>query len=186
MLPYRLFARGSLAFAALGWSFCGAPASAATIAGKVASSSIVWISGPIARTPVQEMRNVDKTFVPELLVVPLGGTVRFPNDDPFFHSIYSGSDADPFDIGFYETGPGKDVTFNRTGILEVRCHIHASMRATIVVVDGPFLRVDGAFSFANVASGVATISAWNAVNGLRRERVRVRKGPSLVSLPRAL
>lgn len=158
------------------------PAAAATVAGNVVSASVVWISGVAPRVPVQEMRNVNKTFLPELVVVPVGGTVRFPNDDPFFHSIYSGSDVDPFDIGFYETGPGKDVTFDRVGILDVRCHIHALMRGTIVVVDGPYLNVDGAFSFEGVRSGMATISAWNVATGLRSVRVRVGKRDTLVRL----
>ncbi len=158
---------------------------AATVTGSVSSASIVWIAGPIPKTPVQEMRNSNKTFVPELIVVPIGGTIRFPNDDPFFHSIYSGSDADPFDIGFYEMGPGKDVTFDRAGILDVRCHIHASMHATIVVVDGPYLRTEGAFSFGNVAPGEITLSAWNAADGLRTQRVRVKKGTAAVALPQS-
>ncbi|GAC1299947.1 MAG: hypothetical protein NVSMB19_05470 [Vulcanimicrobiaceae bacterium] len=167
-------------------ALAAAPARAATVSGAVTSSSIVWIAGPIGRIPLQEMRNVRKTFAPELIVVPVGGTIRFPNDDPFFHSIYSGSDADPFDIGFYETGPGKDVTFEHPGVLEIRCHIHASMHGTIVVVDGPFVRADGAFSFGKVAPGYTTVSAWNAVDGTRTQRVRVTKGSARVTLPREL
>lgn len=132
------------------------------------------------------MRNVNKTFSPELIVVPVGGTVRFPNDDAFFHSIYSATDADPFDIGFYETGPGKDVTFDRAGVLEVRCHIHAQMRGTIVVVDGPYQRVDGPFSFDNVAAGDTTVSAWNVATGLRTIRVRVGKHDGSIRMQRDL
>lgn len=182
-LPFAALALGAgLVLSRL--AACGG-AEAATVTGSVSSASIVWIAGPIPKTPVQEMRNSNKTFVPELIVVPIGGTVRFPNDDPFFHSIYSGSDADPFDIGFYEMGPGKDVTFDRAGVLDVRCHIHASMHATIVVVDGPYLRTEGAFSFGNVAAGDVALSAWNAADGLRTQRVRVKKGNATIALPQS-
>ncbi len=132
------------------------------------------------------MRNVEKSFMPELLVVSVGGIVRFPNDDPFFHSIYSSSDADAFDIGFYGNGPGKEVSFERTGIVDVRCHIHAKMHATIVVVDGPYLRADGAFSFAGVVPGNTTVSAWNASEGLRTRRVRVVNANDTVTLARGI
>jgi hypothetical protein len=65
--------------------------------------------------------------------------VAFPNDDAFYHSVYSVSPSNPFDIGLYDTGPGKLVTFDNPGIVDVRCHVHGSMHATIVVVDGPYV-----------------------------------------------
>lgn len=179
-----VWAIGPLALSLASRVFHGAYA--ATISGNVSASSVVWIAGRAAPGPVQEMRNVNKTFSPEFVVVPVGGTVRFPNDDAFFHSIYSAADADPFDIGFYETGPGKDVTFDRAGVLEVRCHIHAQMHGTIVVVDGPFQRVDGSFSFENVAAGEIAVSAWNVATGLRTVRVHVGKHDSSIRMPRDL
>lgn len=164
MFTLRRHARTALVGTALAASVAAAapaPARAATVTGSVGSASVVWIAGAMPRGGMQEMRNINKTFVPELLVVPVGGSVRFPNDDPFFHSIYSIADPDPFDIGFYETGPGKDVTFERAGVLDVHCRVHASMHATI--------------------------SAWNAADGLRSTHVRVgRGGGAIVALPRPL
>lgn len=139
-----------------------APAAAATVDGRLAEPGIVWIDDPAAVRPTTvEIRNTGKAFVPSLLVVPVGSTVRFPNDDPFFHSIFSASDADPFDIGFYPAGPGKEEVFTRSGVLDVRCHIHALMHANIVVVDGPYANVQDAFSLAKVGAGRRVLHAWS-------------------------
>ena len=119
-------------------AFIAAPAFAATYRGVAKDPSVVWITAPMpATTDDPSIHQTAKAFVPSLLVVPAGTSVRFPNDDPFYHSVYSLSPSNPFDLGLYDTGPGKSVEFDATGIVEVRCHVHGSMRATIVVVDGP-------------------------------------------------
>jgi plastocyanin len=183
-MKIRALLRFALSLGAAASSTSPDVARAATVTGTVSAASVVWVTSAASPRPVAvEMRNVNKTFVPDLLVVPAGSTVRFPNDDPFFHSIYSTSDADPFDIGFYETGPGKDVTFPKAGVLDVHCHIHALMHAVIVVVDGPYANVDGPFALPDVAPGERVVHAWDAASGLREVRVRVPKRAATVTLP---
>jgi plastocyanin len=148
-----------------------AAASAATVAGTASPDAVVWAS-PLAPAPSTavapqtfEIHNINRTFDPDLLVVPVGGSVRFSNDDPFFHSIYSASDADPFDLGFYSIGPGKTVSFLRPGVIRVRCHIHRVMHAVIIIVDGPVTRADprsGAFKLG-VAAGSYVFHTWDPV-----------------------
>ncbi|HEV7178249.1 MAG TPA: hypothetical protein VGN11_00145, partial [Candidatus Baltobacteraceae bacterium] len=141
----------------------------ATVHGAT-DATVVWVSVPGAAPAAGEMamRNRDRTFVPPFLVVPVGGSVRFPNDDPFYHSIYSDSSADPFDIGYYGTGPGKSVTFSKPGIIDVHCHIHAYMYATIIVADGPYAQADkGSYTLANVPAGKHILHAWDADRGER-------------------
>ena len=53
----------------------------------------------------------NKMFMPHLLVVPAGATVRFPNLDPLFHNVFSLFDGKRFDLGLYEPGTSKDVPF---------------------------------------------------------------------------
>ena len=96
-----------------------------------------WIPGTKRAAPIDAiMRNKDKAFVPDVLVIPVGSSVRFPNEDPFFHSIYAAGSPDDFDIGFYGTGPGKVVRFIHPGTVNVHCHIHVFMHGIIVVADG--------------------------------------------------
>jgi plastocyanin len=150
--------------------------SAATVTGQVAAASVVWVSTGVPAAPVTaEMRNVDKMFVPELLVIPAGSVVRFPNDDPFFHSIYSNSDVDPFDVGFYSTGPGKEFAFPEPGVVEVHCHIHGQMHSTIIVVDGPWVQSNGAsIELDGVPEGAHVLHVWDLARGERTMRIGLR------------
>ncbi|HUA21175.1 MAG TPA: hypothetical protein VMB25_20645 [Bryobacteraceae bacterium] len=108
-------------------------------------------------------------FDPDLIVVPVGSTVQFPNSDPIFHNVFSLSKAQPFDLGFYPKGQSRAVKFNRPGIVQVYCHIHANMYAAIVVTGSPwFARPahDGSFSFGNVPAGHYRLVAWHKIAGL--------------------
>lgn len=149
---------------------------AATVTGEVATPSVVWVSTGVTAAPVTaEMRNVDKMFVPDVLVIPAGSVVRFPNDDPFFHSIYSNSDVDPFDVGFYSTGPGKEFAFFEPGVVDVHCHIHGQMHATIIVVDGPWTQSNGpAFELDGVPPGPHVLHLWDLTHGERTMRIGLR------------
>lgn len=138
------------------------PAFAATVSGKVAAPSVVWLSGAGSPTPVQvEMRNLHRAFEPPVLIIPRGSNVRFPNGDSFYHSVYSSGGADAFDIGYYLEGPGKLVTFWHPGVVQVRCHIHPSMRGAIVVVDGPWQESAQTYRFNNVRPGTYVVHVWN-------------------------
>ncbi len=153
-----------------------ATAHAGTVAGPSRGAQVIWISDGQPPKPAEaEIHNQNKTFVPPLLIVPVGSDVRFPNDDPFYHSIYSISPAGPFDIGFYGTGPGKVVTFSHAGIVEVHCHIHVTMDGTIVIVDGPSIQPDGdRFSLPNIPAGTWTLHYWSRAAGETTTRVTVR------------
>ena len=153
-------------------------ASAAEVRGTVAVPSVVWINdGSQAPPRTLDMHNRDRQFVPGLIVVRTGQAVRFPNDDSFYHSIYSDSKPDAFDIGYYGPGPGKAVTMEKPGVINVRCHIHPRMHATIVVVDGPYaLPESGHYSLSGVAPGTYTLRAWSARAGERTMTVNVPSG----------
>ena len=144
-----------------------APVLATTVRGT-SSASAVWISDTQALPkPIEEvLTNKDRSFIPDLVVIPMGSQVRFPNEDAFYHSIYSTSPADPFDIGFYDTGPGKVVFFPNPGVISVHCHIHASMHATIIVADGPYALVqDGRFELDDVTPGRHALHVWSLALG---------------------
>jgi hypothetical protein len=167
------------------------PACAATVRGTLAAQGIVWISdgSPPPVVPEQLMRQHNKTFIPDQLVVPIGSSVRFPNDDNFYHSVYSASDPDPFDIGFYDTGPGKLVTFSTAGVDLITCHIHATMHAAVVVVDGPWARTDAdgqSFILNNVRPGVHDLHVWSLTGGEKKMQVSVPSATARVVLTHAV
>src|ERR1700730_19338603 len=74
----------------------------------------------------------NKTFEPHVLIVPLGTMVEFPNQDPFFHNIFSLYDGRRFDLGLYESGTKRSVRFDRPGVSFLFCNIHAEMSAVVL------------------------------------------------------
>ena len=99
--------------------------------------------------PVQEdlsrtkfiMDQQNLTFNPHILPVPVGATVHFPNNDKVDHNIFSLSRTKKFNLGSYKTGESKTVTFDKPGIVELRCDVHAEMAAYILVLKNPYFAV---------------------------------------------
>jgi len=128
--------------------------------------------GALASNPpvsvVLDQRN--SHFEPGLIVIPVGSSVQFPNSDPIFHNVFSLSKTQPFDLGFYPQGQSRTVRFNRPGVIQVYCHIHANMYAAIVVTSSPWYTKpssDGNFSWNDVPAGHYRLTAWHKVAGIR-------------------
>ena len=62
-----------------------------------------------------------------------GDTIRFKNEDPFFHNIFSLSDLKTFDLGSFPKGESKTVTFDKVGTAEVECAIHPEMYMEVTI-----------------------------------------------------
>ena len=76
----------------------------------------------------------NRTFIPHLQVIPAGSVVTFPNEDPFFHNVFSLFDGKRFNLGLYEAGSSKSVTFSRAGVSYIFCNIHPEMSAVIITL----------------------------------------------------
>ena len=125
------------------------------------------------------MRQIHEAFVPHVLPVLVGDTVRFPNEDPFFHNVFSLSKARSFDLGRYATGLSKSVAFGRPGVVQVFCHIHSDMRATVLVLENPYyVTVDssGRFALPEVPPGQYRLVAWHERIQPAVRKIRVEPG----------
>ena len=125
---------------------------------------------PEARVPVEPLREVPKIvtdrkeFRPRALTVPVGSTVRFPNQDVILHNVFSVSGRNRFDLGLYRRGEGKSATFEHPGVVRVFCNVHQSMVAYVVVVDTPFYTTpdaDGRFRLRSLPAGPGTLTVWH-------------------------
>jgi plastocyanin len=87
-------------------------------------------SAQAADIPVSQK---DKKFSVASLKAKVGDTLVFRNDDPFFHNIFSLSDAQTFDLGSFPQGDSRKVVMKKEGTLEVECAIHPEMRLTVQV-----------------------------------------------------
>jgi len=117
---------------------------------KDASNAVIWLT-PIGGTPpdaqpqtsIPRLEQRDKAFHPPLVVVPVGGKVEFPNNDPFFHNVFSLFEGKRFDLGLYESGGTRFVQFDRPGISYIFCNIHAEMSAVVIALSTPYYGVSG-------------------------------------------
>ena len=69
----------------------------------------------------------------EAITINAGDTIRFKNEDPFFHNIFSLSDLKTFDLGSFPKGQSKTVSFDTAGMVEVECAIHPEMYMEVTV-----------------------------------------------------
>jgi plastocyanin len=118
-------------------------------------------------------------FEPEMLVIPVGSTVSFPNSDPIFHNVFSLSKARQFDLGNYPSGQTRSLTFDKAGVVQVFCHLHPDMNATILIVPNAwYTRPDerGAFTFSGLPPGTYQVVVWHKSAGFFRQRIQVSQG----------
>ena len=88
---------------------------------------------------VMDQRNLE--FVPQVLPILVGATVDFPNNDKVDHNVFSMSRTKKFNLGSYTAGESKSVVFDKPGIVELRCDVHAEMAAYILVMKNPYFAV---------------------------------------------
>jgi plastocyanin len=134
---------------------------------------VVWLSPlrPGAAASILPARQVpyrlvqkNKTFTPHLLVVPTGTSVQFPNEDPFFHNVFSLFNGKRFDLGLYESGSTRSVRFDREGVSYIFCNIHPEMGSVVLALSTPYFGISsetGAVSIHNVPPGSYTLSVWS-------------------------
>lgn len=155
--------------------FGGAPAVyAGGITGMVAAPGksnleniVVYVEGvpgsflPPKKEP--EMNHINLRFQPGVLAVMKGTTVSFPNADTVFHSAFSISKTNPFELGLYGPGREKSWRFQNLGLAEVFCHIHSHMFGFVLVLDNPFFAStskDGSFTISDIPDGTYKVKAW--------------------------
>jgi plastocyanin len=139
---------------------------------KDASNAVVWLTPVGASVKLQQkpsqipkLIQKNKAFHPSLLVIPVGGKVEFPNQDPFFHNVFSLFEGKRFDLGLYEGGTTRLVQFDRPGISFVFCNIHAQMSAVIIALATPYYAVSdarGDISIRNVPPGRYDVQVFHS------------------------
>jgi len=129
-------------------------------------NTVVWLEGTGPRVTPGRFDVVisDKSYVPRVLVVTAGSTVRFPNHDPFNHNVFSVSDSNVFDLGLFGRGETKQAVLRFPGLVRVFCNVHPRMVAYAVVTRGPHAVLagsDGSFRLDGVAPGRYRLHLWH-------------------------
>jgi plastocyanin len=135
---------------------------------KPFGGAVVTVRGPAAHAPAASVSaivdQINLAFVPDVIVIPVGSTVEFPNSDSVSHQIYSFSPTKRFQLPLYHGKPYPPVHFDQAGIVTLGCNIHDKMVGYIFVTDAAYFgRTDagGTWTAANVPRGTYHVSLWH-------------------------
>jgi plastocyanin len=185
----------------LSWPF--SQALAGTISGKVkvnglrsAANILVYLNeAPQPELDISKakfsMDQQNLTFIPHVLPIPVGAPVQFPNNDKVDHNVFSLSRTKKFNLGSYKPGQSQSVIFDKPGIVELRCDVHAEMLAYIMVMNTPYFAVtddQGRFTIPDTRylethgiSGIADLPAGDYTIKNRHEKLKT--GKQTVKVP---
>lgn len=165
------------ALGALGICASAAPAAALKVDvvdrdGKPVNDVVVVASlrqGSATLAPVQPtshaiMDQVDRQFVPRILVIRAGTAVDFPNSDTVAHQVYSFSPAKRFQLSLYKGHVYPPLVFDQPGLVVLGCNIHDNMLGYIYVTPSPYFgktSAEGSVQLEGLPSGDYEVSAWS-------------------------
>ncbi len=152
--------------------------------GQALQNVFVYVKGglggysfPIPTEPV--VLDQDKCrYTPRVLGVRVGQPLAIRNSDPLLHNVRAeGKINQPFNM----STPIEGVSFNRTFatrevMVDVRCDVHAWMRAFVGVLEHPYFGTtgaDGRVALNNLPPGTYTIEAWHEQLGVKTQQITI-------------
>jgi plastocyanin len=133
------------------------------------ADTVVWLTNvrtkeAVSPGPTVRLLQKEKRFKPHVLAVTVGTAIEFPNQDPFFHDVFSIYHGKPFDLGLYESGAVRKVRFTQMGVSYIFCNIHPDMSAEVVALATPHFTLtarDGSFQIPDVPAGLYRLEIWH-------------------------
>lgn len=113
-------------------------------------------------------------FAPDLCIVRIGKRVRFDNHDKIFHTLFSSSAGNEFDLAPLDPGNSAFLRFQKPGLVHVYCSQHSGHRASILVLPaGKATRVDadGRFHLEELTKGRHVLELWGP--GIRGQTMEI-------------
>lgn len=160
-----------------------------TITAKGLRSSgdiVVSLQAPgLTVTPPSQEPEMDQkgmVFIPHVLPVVKGTTVKFLNSDPYAHNVFSPEGK--YNLGTWPTGQTREHKFDKPGVYTQLCRVHPEMEAFIVVLDTPYFAVTdktGKFTIEGVPAGKYTLVAWSEKLKEGKQTVTVENGKSITT-----
>ncbi len=129
---------------------------------------VLWLaptqsSAPVPPSPTARLLQKNKKFIPHVVVVTQGTQIEFPNQDLFFHNVFSIHQGKTLDLGLYESGAARKVRFSQAGVSYIFCNIHPQMSAVVVVLRTRYFALsdaEGNFQISHVPPGRYKLAVW--------------------------
>lgn len=154
------------------------PAADGSIAGTVKATglasnadAVVYVQEATGTfTPPAQLVTLDQRkmqFIPHVLPVLAGTSVKFLNSDPTPHNVFS-PDGEKYNLGTWPQGQSKDYAFSKCTkfpcVYTQLCRVHPEMEGFVVVLKNPYFAVsdkDGHFEIRGVPAGAYTVAVWH-------------------------
>jgi len=133
---------------------------------------------PFEAPPPREISQAGAKFDPSFLVVVVGQTVVFNNDEikDISHNVY-GLGSDAFDLGIFSRKTKLERTFKTPGEVNIHCSIHKYMNGKIFVAPNPAFDVveatEDTFEIKGVSAGSYTLRTYQKVKRFNDLEVKI-------------
>ncbi len=173
LVAVRLLAIGLLAAALLLAGSGAALAQGGTVRGKVTATppkyldeTVVYLKGtkPESAPRTLSMDQKNLKFVPHVLAVAKGDTVKFLNHDGVAHNVYS-PDGEAYNLGTFKPNEERSHTFAQEGAYTQLCSIHPEMLGYVFVAPSPYaaaVDAKGRYTLKDVPPGTYKLAVWNS------------------------
>ena len=159
---------------------------AVKIAGVASPANVVVFvqhaEGTFPPSAAASMDQQSMKFVPHVLPIVVGTTVKFLNNDATQHNVFS-PDYEKYNLGTWPQGQTKDHAFTKCAKVPCAyvqlCRIHPEMEGYIVVLQNPFFAVtdqNGHYKIDNVPPGAYTLGVWHEKGKAQPKPVTVAAG----------
>ncbi len=149
---------------------------------KTLGSTLVALRGrelkglPVVAPRVVHVDQLDYRFIPEVVALRAGDTIRFTNGDATSHNVRDVEGVEPLNVTLTQDGESVYPFRRVTGIrkpIRIGCALHSQMQAWVYVFDHSYVAVtaeDGRFVFANVPPGEYDLDVVHPPGGLTYSR----------------
>jgi plastocyanin len=148
-----------------------------TITGTVAGTprlrrdAVVYLVGAPATAPVAgataDFDQKNMVFVPRVLPIVSGTSVRFLNSDAVRHNVFT-PDGEKYNLGTWPQGEVKTYPFDKCKtklcVYTQLCNVHTEMEGFIVVLQNKhfaLVKPDGTFTITGAPAGTWTVELWS-------------------------
>src|SRR3990170_3561042 len=114
------------------------------------------------------MDQLKMQFIPRVLPVVAGTTVKFLNSDPTPHNVFS-PDNEKYNLGTWPQGQSEDYAFTKCAkppcVYTQLCRVHPEMEGYVVVLQNPYFAVTdktGHYQIEGVPPGSYTVAVWHS------------------------